>query len=384
MVKNFPGVRKRECTTHGKKDSYFSIRYTVKGKQKEEAVGLKSLGWTGEKAYHILGQLKQHIKLGTAYSLKEMEELEQEKRQAVLEKKKQDSIQSKTFREIFLLCYMPYCQRFHKKSTNDRELILFKKWLDPFIGSLTLDRISRISLIRLQNEMADKKLSVRSQNYAIALIRQVFNFARKENLYLKNDNPASNLKCPKEDNRRVRFLSEEELELLYTALKKKSYYIYLMALISADCGLRAGEIFKLTWADINLEQKEFILKDTKNKKNRFAFMTNRVYDEIVKLPYKEANQFLFPNRKGQQIEHVSRTYERTVEELGFNKNITDRRQKVVFHTLRHTFASRLVKKGNSIFTVKELLGHKDISMTLRYSHLSNDSLKQAVQTLNQG
>ena len=54
------------------------------------------------------------------------------------------------------------------------------------------------------------------------------------------------------------------------------------------------------------------------------------------------------------------------------------------HTLRHTYASRLVEKGNSIFVVKELLGHSDISMTLRYSHLSNDSLRQAVQTLNQG
>jgi len=382
MTKNFPGVRKRECVSQGKKDIYFSIRYTVNGKQYEEPIGFKSLGWTAEKAYHILGDLKQRIKAGTAFSLKEIAQQQQKKNNELLERNKRNCIQSKTFREIFSLCYMPYCQIYHKKSTNDRELVLFKKWLEPYFGSLPLEKISRNSLIRVQNIMADQQLSVRSQNYAIALMRQVFNFAKKENLYFGLENPASKIKCKKEDNRRIRYLTAEELEALFTELKKRSYEVYLMALISADCGLRAGEIFNLTWADVNLNQKEFTLKDTKNKKNRFAFMTDRVFEEVSKLPNKETNQHLFPSRNGKKIEHVSRTYERAVKKLGLNQGITDRRQKVVFHTLRHTYASRLVEKGNSIFVVKELLGHSDISMTLRYSHLSNNSLRKAVRTLN--
>ena len=92
MTKNFPGVRKRECTSQGKKDIYFSIRYTVNGKQYEEPIGFKSLGWTAEKAYHILGDLKQHIKAGTAFSLKEIANQQQSKNKEIVERNKKDSI----------------------------------------------------------------------------------------------------------------------------------------------------------------------------------------------------------------------------------------------------------------------------------------------------
>ena len=56
-------------------------------------------------------------------------------------------------------------------------------------------------------------------------------------------------------------------------------------------------------------------------------------------------------------------------------------QDVVWHTLRHTFASRLVMAGVDLRTVQELMGHKDITMTIRYSHLSPSHLKEAVQRL---
>jgi site-specific recombinase XerD len=68
-------------------------------------------------------------------------------------------------------------------------------------------------------------------------------------------------------------------------------------------------------------------------------------------------------------------------ELGFNAGVTDRRQRVVFHTLRHTFASWLVQNGTDLYTVSKLLGHSDISMTQRYSHLSDDTLQRAVKNL---
>jgi len=67
--------------------------------------------------------------------------------------------------------------------------------------------------------------------------------------------------------------------------------------------------------------------------------------------------------------------------MGFNRGITDQRQKVVFHTLRHSYASWLVEAGTDIYSVKELLGHGTIAMTERYSHLSPESLQNAVKRL---
>jgi site-specific recombinase XerD len=64
-----------------------------------------------------------------------------------------------------------------------------------------------------------------------------------------------------------------------------------------------------------------------------------------------------------------------------NKGIEDKRQRVVFHTLRHTYASWLVENGVDLYTVKELMGHKNLAMTERYSHLGQNTLKAAVQKL---
>ncbi len=67
----------------------------------------------------------------------------------------------------------------------------------------------------------------------------------------------------------------------------------------------------------------------------------------------------------------------------FNKNIRadDRKNRVVIHTLRHTFASHLAINGTPIYTIQKLMNHKDIKMTLRYAKLSPDSGKEAVEKL---
>jgi site-specific recombinase XerD len=67
----------------------------------------------------------------------------------------------------------------------------------------------------------------------------------------------------------------------------------------------------------------------------------------------------------------------------FNEGVDDPRQRVVFHTLRHTFASWLVMEGVDLYRVKELLGHKDLTMTQRYSHLAPDSLRGAMNILEE-
>ncbi len=376
MVKSFPGVRTKECIRNNKKDIYFSIRYTRNGKQYEESIGYKSEGFTAAQAYEILSELKRDIKTGKALSLREKTEQREQEKIA-------NEAANMTFSELFEEYYQPHIQNKDKKSTYDREVHLYKKWLKPVLGGVKLNLISRISLIRLLQPMEKKRLSNRSKNYAIALTRQVFNFAIRNELFA-GDNPAARFdELKKEDNRRMKFLSDEELNNLLEELKKHSYSVYLMALISADCGLRAGEIFKLTWADVSLEEKMLFLRDTKNGKNRFAYMTNRVAEEFSKLKQGEGNEFVFQSKTGSKIEHVSRTFERAVKALGLNDGITDRRQKVVFHSLRHTFASRLVQKRVSLYEVKELLGHSDIAMTQRYSHLANETLRQAVARLNE-
>ena len=78
---------------------------------------------------------------------------------------------------------------------------------------------------------------------------------------------------------------------------------------------------------------------------------------------------------------MSRTFERVIDEIGLNKGVKDPRQKVVFHSLRHTFASWLALQGEPIQVIGELLGHRTLTMTQRYSHLTGDHKRGAAERL---
>ena len=154
-----------------------------------------------------------------------------------------------------------------------------------------------------------------------------------------------------------------------------------MALLALDCGLRFGEISNLNWEDCNFDSGVILVRDPKSSVNRFVFMTERVRSVLSKYENKHRG-LIFVDKNGNRIARVSNTFRRIADEM-FNDDVNDPRLRVCFHTLRHTFASRLVQNGVSLFEVKELLGHSDFSMTQRYSHLSPEGLKRVVKILDE-
>ena len=372
----FPGVRYRKHPTrkHGVRfDQYFAIRYQYNKKRVEEGLGWASDGWSAQRAAIILRELKDAQTSGKGpTTLREKRQQRDEKQQA-----EQDN--RITLGEIFTTRYFPQACQDKARESCTREKSLFKLWLKPTLGKLTLSEIAPIHLERIKKAMASANKSPRSIQYALALIRQVFNYATRHGLFY-GANPVQKVKKPSIDNKRVRFLTRDEAQTLLATLRKESRESWEIALLSLHCGLRAGEIFKLTHADIHVSKKLLFVKG-KGGRNRFAFMTKEVKEMLSKKKTDDPNALLFTGSQEKLRREVPFAFRRVVSELGFNNGIKDSRNKVVFHTLRHTYASWLVQQGEDLYVVKDRLGHSTLAMTERYSHLAPDSGKRTVEKI---
>lgn len=372
----FPGVRyyKHPTRKHGVKfDRYFAIRYQRDGKRREEGLGWASEDWTAEKAFKELLELKEAHKTGKGpVTLSE-------KRANVKQQKDQTERDMITFKDFFDDTYYPQAQADKDPQSFNREKSLFKKWISPVIGALPFKDVAPIHLEKIKKLMKDAGKSPRSIQYALAVIRQIFNHAFRYGVFV-GENPAKKVKPPTVDNKRVRFLTKSEADTLLDALKKESIEMWEMMLLSLHCGLRASEIFRLLWIDINIEQGLISVRG-KGNKSRFAYMTDHVKSMLLSKEIGKLDDLLYPAPGGGQRREIPRTYERVVRELKFNEGVGHRRDKVVFHTLRHTYASWLVQQGVDLYVVKDRLGHSTMAMTERYSHLAPENSRQTVNVI---
>jgi integrase len=389
----YPGLRYREHPTrkHGvKKDRYYCIRYTLSGQRCEEALGWASEGMTEEKAAIELGRLKEAQRKGIGAQT--LAERRKKKRARIAAEKKREEKEKKeliTFGDFYRDIYLPVAKTEKTLQTMRTEQSYFKLWIDPVIGKKPIKEIAYLDLERIKKRLMDKGKSPKTIRDNLAIVRLVINYAKSIDRFY-GDNPVhaylSDRKRKnkiKVDNRRARYLSHDEAQELLTALFKKSPDLHDMALLALHCGPRAGEIFGLDWRDIDFDKKIITFRHTKNGIVRHVPMTDRVKTMLADRKKDSDSILVFPDRKGKKRAEISNSFEKIIIDLGWNEGITDRRQRVVFHSLRHTCASWLVMAGVPLFTVKEYLGHQQISQTERYAHLSPDSFQQATAILNQ-
>ena len=184
-------------------------------------------------------------------------------------------------------------------------------------------------------------------------------------------NPVRGVKQMAEDNIIVRYLSLDEETALLDACTPNLKPIVLCALHS---GMRRGEILKLKWEDVDLDQLLIRVKLTKSKKTRYIPINTKLHEVLKAVPKLDDCPYVFANPE---------THDRWCDQ-NTAWNYTLKRSGVKnfrFHDLRHTFASRLVQAGESIKSVQELLGHASLQVTLRYAHLSASDLRRAVEVL---
>ena len=373
----FPGVRcrKHPARKHGvKRDSYFQVRYQKDGKRREEALGWASDGMTAQKAALILAELKEASRTGKGESTLA------ERRQKITKAREEEAAGKVTFKQFWEKEYMPHAMTEKTNDTLKSERSLFKCWLNPIFGPLPFGEISVIRMEQLKSKITKAGRSARRVEYALAVTRQVINEAKRRGIFT-GENVVKRIRFPKVDNRRLRFLTPSEAEALLSVLSKTDRTAWEMTLLSLYCGMRAGEILRLTFGDIDLGRGLITIRDSKSGRSRFAHMTETVKEIFQAKGQGDPSGLLYPGAGGRIRSEAPRTFQKAVEQLGFNAGRTDRRDRIVFHSCRHSFASWLVQRGVDLYTVKELLGHSTLAMVMRYAHLADANLIAAVDTL---
>ena len=393
----FQGVRYRESKDrrikvkgHYRPDRCFYMYYKADGKSINEKVGWESEGISAEQARDIRGDILTNIRTAKGFrSLKEKRELDNAKKEKAQIEKELEERKDVSFAALAQE-YLTWAEDEKQSYRDDRGR--YKNHIAPLLANTIAREIVVLDIQRVKKTLSKKKaskngkpLSPATVKHCIVLIRQIFNYAITRKL-LNCVNPVSEtLKAHKgflkgASDKRTRFLSRDEAQTLLSEIKKVSLQTYSICLVSLYTGLRMGEIFSLTWQDVDLVNKLIHVRNPKNNEARHAYLTPNLIEVFKELSGKKSG-LIFPDRNGKRIAQLSDTFDRAVIKLGLNDVHTDRLNKVVPHTLRHTFASWLAMQGQTILTIRDLMGHKSIEMTLRYAHFCPDQKRDAVLKL---
>lgn len=392
----FPGVRYREHETrrNGRTpDRYFTIRYYAQdGHEMHEAIGWASEGWSAEQAAEIRSQLRKNIRTGQGpQTLAAMRGEAQRIRDAEARALAAAAVQDMTFQALGEL-YLAWARVNKPRSAMTDGYNLAHAFGE--IGSVPAKNVNAAHIEALKTKFMAEKAPA-TVRHILGMIRRVYSWAAVTPRSTEDATPlfvgippTHGLSVPKQDNRRLRFLSREEARKLLDAAmgyppRTGGMDFHDICCLSLHCGLRKSEITGLRWENIDLKNALLYVVDGKNAVNagvpinaEAMAMLRRRYDQ------RGDSSLVFPpHHGGVTMRHVSHNFTALAETLGFNAGVTDRRQKVVFHTLRHTFASWLALDGVDLYRIQKLMRHKDLTQTQRYAHLLPSDARAAVEQL---
>jgi integrase len=238
--------------------------------------------------------------------------------------------------------------------------------LKVFFGNPKLKDIKPVQIEKYK-EARSKQVAPATVNRSLALGKHMYFLAEVWGMNVGN--PFRLVKFLREDNLKCETLSEAEEQKLLAAAPP---YLKDVILMACNTGLRRSDVFNLKWEDVNFEEKKLTIIMGKSRKVHEVFL-NPIALEVVKRQRRDC-EYVFTNREGEKIKCVRGALDAAVKRAGLKKTIT-------FHMFRHTVATRLLQNGEDIVSVKEIMGHANISTTLRYAHSNAERQRRAMERL---
>lgn len=334
----------------GKKGDTWYIDYFYNGKRIQ-----KGIGPSKKQARAALGKITAEIREGRYFEKKKLLQV--------------------TIDEL-IVKYQEWAKTKKSFQTTDAiHLVPIKRY---FSGKL-LSEITEYDVEAFRAERKDTPTrfgggrSVATCNHELGTLKLLFNKAIAWGLSEKN--PAAKVKPLRRDNGRMRILTVDEAGRLLQAASRHLRPIIICAL---ETGMRRGEILNLQWIDVDLKNGTLYVKEAKNGLPRHVPMSNRLKNTLSTLPRRLGGDYVFTGepkigKTGKPFHDVRTAFKNACRKAGI--------ENFRFHDLRHTAASYMVMAAVPMRTVGEILGHKTSSMTERYSHLTPEHKRKAVEML---
>ena len=284
-----------------------------------------------------------------------------------------------TFGDFIDTHYYPYIESYKKCPSADKTLL--NNHLLPVFGKIQMTQIRRVMVIEFMQSKVNAGYKPGYCNRFLVLLNYCFSLAQKWELIDLKENPIKGISLLKNSSRPEKFLQKNEHDELINAVGQSSNpllkYFVPFALLT---GARKREILDAKWSQVNFENQSWFIPMTKSGKGLTVPLTSQAIDLLNTLKRELSNIFpekgedsiewLFPNPKtGKPFKSIFNAWNTARIKAG----LPDLR----IHDLRHSFASALVNSGIPIYDVQKLLGHQSVKTTERYSHLSQDRLRES-------
>ena len=266
--------------------------------------------------------------------------------------------------------------------TKKHLLNKYNKHLAPIFGKKDVSQIKKEDVNKFIQKLQSQGKAANTINGIVQLMGAIINYSIK-NKELPIINPCVGIGKLATDNDRQRYLSTDEVKTLLDALKDDPRTL-LFVRLSLSTGGRLQTILNIRKIDLDLQNSTVTLKDFKNNDTYKGFLDDALTRDLeILVKNLNPNDYIVGGKPTRLSTNALSSKLRPVLNRLFNAGVDekDTKNRVVIHTLRHTFASHLAINGTPIFTIQKLMNHRDITMTMRYAKLAPDQGMEAVKGL---
>lgn len=271
--------------------------------------------------------------------------------------------------------YIPHAKASKKSWFLD--VSLFRRHIQPVFGERPIDTLTPAEITAWHQALRrDHGLSAATCNQALFVLRRFYKLALEAwQLPGLCENPARAVANFRLNNQRQIYLKPDEIDrLLGCADRLRNPLIAPILRFLLLTGVRLQNALQARWQAFDLDAQVWHVPQTKSGKPQDIWLSTAAVALLRELPSRGVSPWLFPQRKtGLPLRNLHTTWYRLREQADLPG--------VRLHDLRHTFASIMIQQGYSLYVVQNALGHQSPNMTLRYAHLANTQLKEAVNAV---